>query len=608
MALSKRSSTEKECAMKKDQRGFLTRRDFMKIAGYASLSAGVGLNFAGPGPVRAQSNQLTKPIGNGPYNILMIVSDQEHYLKPNELPIGYKLPGHDRLAKSGIVFENHQIASCVCTSSRAVLYTGQHIQHTGMFDNTNFPWSNDLSTEIDTIGDLLRAEGYYTAYKGKWHLTDEFETVNKLHAPKKILVEEMEAYGFSDYFGIGDIIAHTEGGYLHDDVIASMSLSWLRGQAQKLRMENKPWFLAVNLVNPHDVMYYNTDLPGQSQQASKAMMHLNHDPVNAIYQDQWKVKLPGSRNQAIREMGRPGAHHDYQHARGALVGIVPNEDERWLRLNNYYLNCIRDVDRHVVEILDELEDLGMADNTIVIYTSDHGELAGAHGLSGKGATAYREQMNVPFIVAHPAFQGNKRCKAVTSHVDIATTLLSMARNKEAQINGLPGKDITPLLNNPEAAATDALRSGALYNYNMFAYIDAEFLNSIAKFFAEGGNPEELANQGFRPNLKNRGAIRSVYDGHYKFSRYYSPLEHHVPKTIEQLFAHNDVELYDLKKDPLEMKNLAIDRKKYGDLILAMNNKLNLLIEQEVGEDEGQMLPKDSGADWKLSPDLKHLRM
>ena len=344
-----------------------------------------------------------------------------------------------------------------------------------------------------------------------------------------------------------DIIAHTEGGYLHDDVIASMSLSWLRGQGQQLRKANKPWFLAVNLVNPHDVMYYNTDLPGQSQQSSKAMMRLNHDPVNAIYQDQWKVRLPESRKQSIREKGRPAAHYDYMHARGALVGIVPNEDERWQRLNNYYLNCIRDVDRHVVEILDELNDLGFADNTIVIYTSDHGELAGAHRLSGKGATAYREQINVPFIVAHPAFQGNKRCKAVTSHVDISTTLMSMAKNKSVQVKGLPGKDITPLLGNPEAASTDALRPGALYNYNMFAYIDAAFLPNIAKFFAEGGNPEEIANQGFRPNLKKRGAIRSVYDGQYKLSRYFSPLEHHVPHTIENCLPIKMLSCSTLKK-------------------------------------------------------------
>jgi len=149
--------------MEEDQRSLLTRRDFMKMAGYASLSAGVGLSFVGPEPIRAQSSNLVKPASSGPYNILMIVSDQERYMKASELPIGYQLPGHERLAKRGVVFENHQIASCVCTPSRAVLYTGQHIQHTGMFDNTNFPWSNDLSTEINTIGDLLRAEGYYTA-------------------------------------------------------------------------------------------------------------------------------------------------------------------------------------------------------------------------------------------------------------------------------------------------------------------------------------------------------------------------------------------------------------------------------------------------------------
>ncbi len=595
--------------MKKKRRNQISRRDFVKITGFTTLMMGTaGARILGSQNLRAESSKTVSQAGSKRYNILMIVTDQERYMTSSQLPSGYRLPGHERLEERGIVFENHQIASCVCTPSRSVIYTGQHIQNNGMFDNSNFPWSDDLSTDINTIGDLLRAEGYYTAYKGKWHLTAEFETANKLHAPKRILDEEMEVYGFSDYLGIGDIIAHTEGGYLHDDVIAAMSRNWLRGQGEQLRQQNKPWFLAVNLVNPHDVMHYNTDLPGQTQQSAGVMMSLNRGPNHAIYQEQWDVRLPESRNQSLQEPGRPAAHLNYRQARGALVGVVPNEDARWRRLNNYYLNCTRNVDGNLVKILNELDNLGLADNTIVIYTSDHGELAGAHGLSGKGATAYREQNNVPFIIVHPAFPGNKRCQAVTSHVDIATTLVSIARGQSAEVKGLPGKDITALLGNPESAAADALRPGALYNFSMFAYLDSAFLPNIAQFFAEGGKPKELAEQGFRPNLQKRGAIRSVYDGRYKLNRYFSPLEHHVPRTLEQLFAKNDVELFDLKNDPLEMQNLAVERQKYGDLILAMNNKLNLLIEQEVGDDIGQMLPGGDDAKWRLSPEIKHLRI
>ncbi len=585
----------------------LSRREFVIGTGLATLATGAGLGAAiAPGQVLAQGREMPRPAsGGGRYNILMILTDQEHRLLPNEYPAGYRLPGHERLARSGVTFENHQIASCVCTPSRAVIYTGQHIQNNGVFDNADFPWSDNLSTEIDTIGDMLRRQGYYTAYKGKWHLNDEFETANKLHSPKRLLGDEMEEYGFSDFFGIGDIIAHTQGGYLHDDVIASMARSWLRGRGERLREEKKPWFLAVNLVNPHDVMYYNTDLPGESAQSGTSMFPVNRDPAAAIYRQQWDVQLPKSRNQALDAPGRPPCHREFREARGALVGLVPNEDARWQRLNNYYLNCIRDVDSHVVEILDELESLGMADNTIVIYTSDHGELAGAHGMNGKGANAYRENNNVPFIVAHPAYEGNKRCKAVTSHVDIATTLMSIAGGS---VDGLPGKDVSQLLDNPEAASFDALRDGALYNFNMFAYVDADFLNNIRNHFAQGGKPEELAEKGWRPNLKKRGAIRSVYDGRYKLSRYFAPMEHHVPRTMEELFANNDVELFDVVNDPIEMNNLAVDRRKHGDLIEMMNDKLNLLIAQEVGDDIGQMLPGGTDADWKLSPDLKNLRM
>ena len=78
-----------------------------------------------------------------------------------------------------------------------------------------------------------------------------------------------------------------------------------------------------------------------------------------------------------------------------MLGVIPNEDARWNRLNNYYFNCLQDVDRNLVDILDELDALGIADNTIVIFTADHGELGGAHGLVGKGANAYREQNHVP---------------------------------------------------------------------------------------------------------------------------------------------------------------------------------------------------------------------
>ncbi len=587
--------------MKTPKGNGFSRRDFVKYTGSAALAGTSGLALPGAKMARAQNS--------GRYNILMIVTDQERYFSPTELPAGYRLPGQEKLAARGVVFENHQIASSVCTPSRAVIYTGQHIQNNGMFDNTNFPWSNDLSTDIPTVGDMLRSLGYFTAYKGKWHLTDEFETANKLHSPTRILSAEMEEYGFSDYVGIGDIIASTEGGFLHDGVIAAMTKSWLRGRATNLAAQNKPWFMAVNLVNPHDVMYYNTDLPGgPAKQAATALLHINHDPKTEQFSREWDIKLPPSRHQSFSEPGRPAAHEDYAWSRAGLVGRVPNEDARWQRLNNYYLNCIQTVDQHVLGILNELEDLGMADKTIVIFTADHGELAGAHGLSGKGATGFREQLNVPFILSHPGYAGNKRCKAVTSHLDIASTLVSLAGGKSAAQKALKGSDISAVLEAPEAAEFDAIRPGALYNYNMLAYLDRDLLMNVSRFIREGGKPADLPKQGFRPNLAKRGAIRTVFDGRYKLNRYFSPQEHHTPGSLEELFAHNDVELFDLESDPNEMKNLAADRPRHGDLLVAMNGKLNALVETEVGEDVGQMMPKGKDANWKLDPSIAKLRM
>src|SRR5262249_6796145 len=146
--------------------------------------------------------------------------------------------------------------------------------------------------------------------------------------------------------------------------------------------------------------------------------------------------------------------------------------------HNYYLNCLRDVDQNMTTLLDELEALGFGSNTIVVLTADHGDLDGAHRLHGKGATSYREQNQVPLVVVHPAHARGKRCRAVTSHVDLAPTLVGLTgaspEKKAAIQRTLPGKDFSALLASPEKAGPQAVRDGALYCYNMFAYIDGAF--------------------------------------------------------------------------------------------------------------------------------------
>ena len=162
----------------------LTRREFVKVAGASGAALAVTQGCLQPG---ARAASAAAPPGGGaagPYNILFILTDQERYFDPGELPDGYALPGRERLRREGVTFVNHQIGSAVCTSSRSVIYTGQHMQNTGMFDNMGFPWSRSLPKDIPTVGHMLQAAGYHAGYLGKWHLSEELADIEIGNVPE----------------------------------------------------------------------------------------------------------------------------------------------------------------------------------------------------------------------------------------------------------------------------------------------------------------------------------------------------------------------------------------------------------------------------------------
>ena len=96
-----------------------------------------------------------------------------------------------------------------------------------------------------------------------------------------------------------------------------------------------------------------------------------------------------------------------------------------------------------------------------------------------------------------------------------------------------------------------------------------------------------------------GNVRTAFDGRYKFSRYFSPIERNLPEGVDDLYRHNDVELFDLQSDPSETVNLAADRQTNADLIAKMNAKLEALIKGEIGKDDGREMPEVEKVTWTV---------
>ncbi|MEQ9261402.1 MAG: sulfatase-like hydrolase/transferase [Roseovarius sp.] len=576
-----------------------TRREFTKLA-LASGAVATGALLGGAAQA-STTTAASRPLGARPDrpNVLFIFTDQERYRA--SWPAGLELPGHERLMRTGTTFHNHHCPATMCTSSRAVMLTGLSTVENGMFENADMKYVGPLGDRVPTLGHMLRKQGYYTAYKGKWHLDPGFDMNDR-----ELLTDEMEAYGFADYYGPGDIIGHTLGGFHFDHLVAGSAVTWLRRNGRPLNEERKPWALFVSLVNPHDIMYFNTDAPGEAVQDTGALLNrAARAPDHEMYRATWGEPVAASLREPLDAPGRPKAHGEFLKIWDYILGHIPLEEDRWRRFNDFYINSTRTVDAQLSNLLRELDNAGLSENTIIMFTSDHGEAAGAHGLRGKGPFAYKETMHLPMFVVHPDVAGGRDCVSLTGHIDFVPSILSLVgaspeQAAESAGRELPGHDFSTALSDPAAAKVDTVRDSVLFTYSGLASNDAEIFRINAEARALGRKPiMQMVREGYLPDMKKRGSMRTVFDGRYKFSRYFAPVERHSPQSLDELFARNDVELFDLQQDPVEMNNLARDREANAELIQRMSDKLEAIIKAEIGVDDGRELPDIPTVDWTI---------
>lgn len=567
----------------------ISRRGFLGglAAGAGAIAAAplVGASAAKPaGSAANLAPAILKHRGETPpggYNILFISTDQESFEYPT-VP-AFELPNRQRIAASGVSFQRHYTASNMCTSSRGVIYTGRQVQQTGLFDNSNYPYAPDFPHGMPTWGHALQRLGYTVGYKGKWHLSKE-----SLQPKSRNFSAALEPFGFNDWDPHGDRFGLPLEGYFDDDAIAAAAMSWLRRQGNQSNQAGKPWALTVSLVNPHDIQWANVDLPGEKlQETPNVARMLRRPPATPHYQKVWNSPPARGLHQPLDEPGRPAAHAEFVASWDQIVGHIPsNREDLWQRHSDFYLNLLQDNDRTIGTLLDTLTELDMQHNTIIIFTSDHGEHGGVHGgMRNKGSGAYDEHIHVPLMIAHPEGPIDSVCAALTSHVDLFPTINALAGGNIDQLNelagNLPGKDFSELALNPSDDIAALRPEGLLYSYDGLITTDRDFVGQATANAFNGKSDPALT-----PDFHKRGLQRTYYDGRYKFSRYFAAANFNTPQTLQALRRDNDIELFDRAKDPDEMINLAHGDDADQALIMELNGKLNALLADEVGSDDG----------------------
>jgi arylsulfatase A-like enzyme len=401
------------------------RRTFLKgglVAGGALTGAGMAIRALADTDTaqtpEVRPTPLTQPINNRKRadrrpNILVIVVDQLRFPQwYGASAVGVGLPKNLlKLRQSGVSFARHYTASNDCTPARSTLLTGLYTHQTGCM----ITGGSTLDPRFPTWGTMLREHGYHTRWLGKWHLTHHDGHWTPLEGESAL-----EQYGFA-----GGVFPSPDGGpgqgWRKDPEIAQTFHNWYERAARF-----GPWCTTVSFVNPHDIAWWYvwSQRVASESTAPRTVARL---PPN--------FETPAD----LEQRNKPRLQRSLQATAAASFGPVPFEGPEavaiWLEFMDLYTKLQREVDKYVGHVLQTLQsDPEVAENTVVVFTSDHGEYGASHGLRGKGASAYEEAIRVPLIVNDlrgklTASPGQLRTQ-LTSSVDVVPLLLTIATGSD----------------------------------------------------------------------------------------------------------------------------------------------------------------------------------
>jgi arylsulfatase A-like enzyme len=406
-------------------------------------------------------------------NVLWIFTDQQQWDLMGCAGNKYVFtPQMDRLARMGVRFENAYCPSPVCGPSRGSMVTGRMPHDTKVRHN-----GDPLSEDVATMGEVLRKEGYRTWWSGKWHL------------PEPRLYVDGDVRGFHNM-----PLPKLPKSFLGDNqdmLFAAQSHDWLVWHAALFA---EPWFHAVSLINPHDICFWpKTDRDWAI--GYECGQYENADRLPPVPEN---LDVPNEEPEAL--------------AMRRGWGNRKRSDLAWRAYNADYAAMTSTVDRAVGMVLEGARKGGWLDNTLIVFTSDHGDGGGSHRWTGK-LSCYEEAAKVPMIVVPPGGleAGRVDARSLVSGVDIAPTVYDYAGVGE--LPTLHGTSLRKAVERPER-------------------LDREY---VVMHIAPGSrrDPEKRKIEG-----------RMVRSDRYKY--------------VVFDWGSNPEQLFDLREDPGEMENLAGD--------------------------------------------------